>query len=193
MGTGALSSAINAVSNCVAQCKKMMDFQWSLPLIKLPHFNVTAGTGNYGLDGNGTPPSISVEWYKKGGILDGAQIFGMLGDKLLGGGEAGPEAVLPLSELWSNMRSIFGDLLDERDRTNGIPALRDLLASFLPQAQPAMAGGPAPSYQINFNPVCHFEGEAPSKEDIVEVNRISADEFEERMEQWIRDHDRRDF
>ena len=193
VGTGALSSAINAVSNCVAQCKAMMKFEWSLPLIKLPHFKVTAGTGNYGLDGNGTPPSISVEWYRKGGILDGAQIFGMLGDKLLGGGEAGPEAVLPLSELWSNMRSVFADLLDERDKASGIPALRDLLASFLPATQPAMAGSPAPTYQISFSPVYHFEGEAPSRDEIIEANRISAEEFAERMDQWMRDNDRRVF
>jgi phage-related minor tail protein len=41
-------------------------------------------------------PSYSVKWFAGGGILDGAQLFGKLGNKLLGGGEAGKEAVLPL-------------------------------------------------------------------------------------------------
>ena len=41
-------------------------------------------------------PHINVQWYAKGGILDGAQIFGRMGSSLLGGGEAGREAVLPL-------------------------------------------------------------------------------------------------
>ena len=41
-------------------------------------------------------PRLSVSWYARGGILDGAQIFGRMGNTLLGGGEAGREAVLPL-------------------------------------------------------------------------------------------------
>lgn len=41
-------------------------------------------------------PKLSINWYAKGGILDGAQIFGAMGNTLLGGGEAGREAVLPL-------------------------------------------------------------------------------------------------
>lgn len=42
------------------------------------------------------PSGFGLSWNAKGGILDGAQIFGMLGNTLLGGGEAGKEAVLPL-------------------------------------------------------------------------------------------------
>ncbi len=42
------------------------------------------------------PSGFDLTWNAKGGILDGAQIFGMLGNSLLGGGEAGREAVLPL-------------------------------------------------------------------------------------------------
>lgn len=49
---------------------------WSGKPIKLPHFNL--------------------KWNAKGGILNGATIFGMAGNTLLGGGEAGREAVLPL-------------------------------------------------------------------------------------------------
>ena len=63
-----------------------------LPSLKLPHIQIT---GEWGFN----PPSypkFSIAWYKQGGILNGAQIFGAMGKKLLGGGEAGPEAVLPL-------------------------------------------------------------------------------------------------
>ena len=41
-------------------------------------------------------PHFKIKWNAKGAILDGAQIFGMAGNSLLGGGEAGREAVLPL-------------------------------------------------------------------------------------------------
>ena len=39
------------------------------------------------------------DWYAKGGILTKPTIFGAQGSKLLGGGEAGHEAVLPISLL----------------------------------------------------------------------------------------------
>ena len=42
------------------------------------------------------PTGFDITWNAQGGILDGAQIFGMLGNNFLGGGEAGREAVLPL-------------------------------------------------------------------------------------------------
>ena len=38
-------------------------------------------------------------------------IFGALGSTLLGGGEAGAEAILPLAELWKQMRQIIGDII----------------------------------------------------------------------------------
>ena len=44
-------------------------------------------------------PKFSVDWYANGGILTQPTIFGMQGGRFLGGGEAGAEAVLPLSNL----------------------------------------------------------------------------------------------
>lgn len=44
-------------------------------------------------------PKFNVEWYAKGGILNRPTIFGANGDNLIGGGEAGPEAVMPISLL----------------------------------------------------------------------------------------------
>lgn len=41
-------------------------------------------------------PKFEVRWNANGAILDGARIFGAVGNTLLGGGEAGREALLPL-------------------------------------------------------------------------------------------------
>ena len=57
--------------------------------IKLPHFSVDGGEFPYGVGGKGHMPSFDVEWYAKGAIFNGAQIIGV--------GEKGPEAVIPLS------------------------------------------------------------------------------------------------
>lgn len=56
--------------------------------IKLPHFKISGGTAPWGIGGQGTKPSISIDWYAKGGVFDAP--------KLIGVGEAGREAVIPL-------------------------------------------------------------------------------------------------
>lgn len=70
-----------------------------LPHIKLPHFSIS---GSLSLN----PPSVphlSVDWYKKAMddayILNNPTIFGAAGGRLLGGGEAGQEAVVGTSKL----------------------------------------------------------------------------------------------
>lgn len=67
--------------------------------IKLPHLSVSGGVAPYGIGGQGSLPKFDVDWYANGGILTQPTIFGMSGGHFLGGGEAGAEAVLPLSNL----------------------------------------------------------------------------------------------
>lgn len=92
-----MSAAKNAVSNAISAIKGLLSGSISFPHITLPHFTVT-GSPPFGLGGHGTPPHISVEWYAKAMkqpyVLDGATIFGMMGGKMLGGGEAGREIVI---------------------------------------------------------------------------------------------------
>ena len=67
--------------------------------IKLPHITVSGGVAPYGIGGQGSLPKFNIDWYKDGGILTSPTIFGMQNGRFLGGGEAGAEAVLPLSNL----------------------------------------------------------------------------------------------
>lgn len=76
-----------------------------IPHIKLPHFKIT---GSFSLNPPQTP-SFSVDWYAKAmanGIrLNGATIFGAAGNKLLGGGEAGPEWIVGENSLMGMIQS----------------------------------------------------------------------------------------
>jgi len=63
--------------------------------IKLPHFNISGGTAPWGIGGLGTKPTISISWYAKGGIVDGAT--------LIGAGERGAEAIVPLDPFWKRL------------------------------------------------------------------------------------------
>ncbi|HFU4463520.1 TPA: phage tail tape measure protein [Streptococcus suis] len=96
-----ISSAINgardAVSNAINAIKNLFNFQIRWPHIPLPHFRVS-GSANP-LDWlKGGIPRISIDWYAKGGILTKPTAFGINGNSLMVGGEAGKEAVLPLNE-----------------------------------------------------------------------------------------------
>lgn len=87
------------VTDAVNKIKSAFDFNWKLPKLKLPHLKVEWDPVSNTLAnffGVNAFPRLSVSWFARGGILSGAQIFGALGGNLLGGGEAGKEAVLPL-------------------------------------------------------------------------------------------------
>ena len=79
----AVETAINAITSIINGA------HLELPHFALPHFNINGGELPWGIGGQGTPPSISVDWYASGGFVNGAT--------LIGAGEAGPEMILPAS------------------------------------------------------------------------------------------------
>lgn len=90
--TGPIESARDLVDKAVSKIKGFFPINIGKILddIKLPHFTVDGGEFPYGVGGKGRMPDFGVDWYARGGIFNGPNVIGV--------GEAGPEAVVPLSE-----------------------------------------------------------------------------------------------
>lgn len=98
----------NTVKNGIEKVKSFFNFDWSLPKLKMPHFNIS---GSFSLDPPRVP-SFGVEWYAKAMgepiMLDGATIFGAMNDRLLGGGETGSEIIIGTDKLLGMMKDAVG-------------------------------------------------------------------------------------
>lgn len=93
----------SVASSAISHIKSVMNFSWSLPKLKLPHFSIS---GSFSLN----PPSVphfGIDWYKKAMdnamLLDRPTVFGYsaASGKYLAGGEAGQEVVAGSSTLMS--------------------------------------------------------------------------------------------
>lgn len=93
----AINGAKDLVSSAISAIKGLFNFSVSWPHIPLPHFSVSGSANPLDWLSQGVP-SISIEWYAKGGIMTKPTIFGINGNNLMVGGEAGNEAVLPLND-----------------------------------------------------------------------------------------------
>lgn len=104
--TDKIEGARDAVKNAIDKIKGF--FPLSIGKIfsnlKIPKISVSGGKAPFGIAGKGKLPNFNVKWNAEGGILDKATIFGRVGDTLLGGGEAGAEAIAPIDTLLDYVR-----------------------------------------------------------------------------------------
>ena len=87
-----VKAVINKIKSVFNAIKLKLD-------LKLPHISVHGGSAPFGIGGKGSLPKFDVKWYKTGGIFNNASVIGV--------GEAGTEAVVPLDKLWSQMDNMF--------------------------------------------------------------------------------------
>lgn len=104
--TEKINAAKTAVKDAIDAVKGFLSGTLKFPHIEVPHFHITGGEIPWGIGGKGTPPTVSVEWYAKAMkqpyLLNGATIFGSMGNKLLGGGERGKEVIMGY-DMFKNM------------------------------------------------------------------------------------------
>ena len=209
--SGKMESAKNAVSNAIGALKSKFNFSWSLPKLKLPHVSISGGFSI-------NPPSVpnfGISWYKNGGILNKPTIFGASGNNLLGGGEAGKEAVLPLAELWSNMKSIVAGVVQGNQNDGAVSVFDRMkqLVGIQSNGQPAESvtkqlynnvttsnttnrtkedNSSTDSSKFVYSPSVVIQGNA-SKEDVNEALEMSQQKFNEMMDRWKKGKERTSF
>ena len=93
-----IQNAINKVKAIIDKIKGWFPIKVGKILsgIKLPHFKLT---GKFSLK-DMTVPKLSIDWYKTGGIFDSPQVIGV--------GESGAEAVVPLDKFWDKLDKMQG-------------------------------------------------------------------------------------
>ena len=92
--TNKINNARDAVFNAIEKIKSFFKFKWSLPPLKIPKFRID---GEFGLN----PPRVpkfKIDWHADGAIFTKPTIFNTP-NGFHGVGEAGSEAVLPISKL----------------------------------------------------------------------------------------------
>lgn len=94
-----IQSAIDKVKRIIEKIKGFFPIKVGniFGHIKLPHINMT---GKFSLN----PPSVpklSIDWYKTGGIFNSPSVIGV--------GEAGSEAVVPLDKFWDKLDHLHGE------------------------------------------------------------------------------------
>ena len=105
----AMENAKSAVQSGVDALKSIFDFEWHLPKLELPHINITGG---FSLNPPSFP-SFNLSWYARGGVFNSPSIIGV--------GEAGQEAVMPL-ERNTGWISTLAQKVAERMPVNNSPA-----------------------------------------------------------------------
>lgn len=108
--TTPIQSAKDIISGIINTIKGLFNFKISWPHIPMPHFGISPAGWSIGDLLKGSIPSLSIDWYAQGGILNEPTAFGVSpSGNLRVGGEAGPEAVAPIDTLLGYIRTAVSE------------------------------------------------------------------------------------
>ena len=102
--SSAMQAASQVIASWVSTFKRQLKFSWTLPTPHgyLPNISVTmreATSSDGSTKANYPVFSKSLQWFAKGGIFDAPSVIGV--------GESGAEAVVPLDKMWNRMSKEF--------------------------------------------------------------------------------------
>lgn len=111
--TAPINKAKELVDSAVAKIKGLFPISMGKIFsgVKLPHFRISGGEVPWGIMGQGTPPSVGIDWYAKGGIMTKPTLFG--------GGEAGQEGIVPLDPFWRRMDDMADAIVESVKSVSG--------------------------------------------------------------------------
>lgn len=96
-----IRGVVGAIKTIIDKIKGFFKFKIPKPHIPLPHFAISPKGWKLGDLLKGKKPSLSIDWYARGGIFSKPTIAGI--------GESGAEAVVPLDKLWKKLDESGGD------------------------------------------------------------------------------------
>lgn len=96
--TRPIEKARDAIKNAIDKIKSFFNFSFKWPDLKVPKLKIKKGSLNPMKWFSEGFPEIDIQWFAKGGVMTRPTLFGGSGNTAFVGGEAGPEAVLPLNE-----------------------------------------------------------------------------------------------
>jgi hypothetical protein len=120
--TNAIEGARDKVKSAIDKMKSFFKFSWSLPKLKLPHISVS---GKFSLAPPSTP-KFSISWHKQGGVFNSPSIIGV--------GEAGKEAVMPLENNTQWITELADTLIDRMSGVSPIASkVTEITTKMVPQ------------------------------------------------------------
>lgn len=193
------STAVTKAQSTASAIKSAFEnMSITIPRPKIPRVNVAYSTVSGGNGATAKVPNFSVSYYAAGGIMENPTAFGInpANGSTMVGGEAGAEAIVPLTELWKKMREVVGDIFEAAMKGNRINRFSDLLSAIKGEKNPGKgedSDGDGGGMVVHYAPVYHFEGGTPTKEDLRDAEKMSQEEFNKMMEKWQKDNKRKKF
>lgn len=136
--TEPFTKARDKIKEVADKIKGFFKGEISMPKIKLPHFGISPKGWKIGDLLDGKIPKLSIDWYAKGAIMKKPTLFGYnpATGSLQAGGEAGDEAIAPISTLQQYVSAAVAE-------QNSVLVLRldritELLVKFFPEMLEAL-------------------------------------------------------
>lgn len=97
--TKPIDKAKEIIGKIIDKIKGFFNFDFKLPHIKLPHFSVSPKGWKFSDLLKGSIPSLGIDWYAKGGIVNRPSVIGA-------GDVRGGEGIIPLTPFWNRLDSM---------------------------------------------------------------------------------------